>query len=255
MITAATGTRGIAGITALGVTGLLVIGDSTSLGAAVIEGDRVVETISPHYVDLLRRHFPAWRIEVDAAPLRRTRDAAAVVAAALERARPTILLLATGSNDVDIDWRRFVISGGAVVRSRTPDREYAESLRAIARAAAARDAALVVTDALPTWLDLRLPFLDRAAGRDVGALVRLAGGQARADEIASAHQARTAELAAEIGAPLVHWGAAMLRHDPRRMIGPDGTHPSAAAHEVLASELVGVLRGAARAACACDTGE
>lgn len=224
---------------------LLVVGDSMSLGALVVEGTQVTEWIEPTYIDLLRRELLSWHIEVDAAPLRRTADAAQLLPALLEKSRPDVVLLATGSNDLDIDWRRFVISGGSTVRSRTPEREYSRSLRSIASATIGVGGVLVVTDALAMSMQLRTPFLERVAGRALRSMVEAAGGQARADAMTQNHREITTALSRELGIHVAPFGTALEHVAAARVLGPDGTHPNAEGHRLMAAGVMPVLRAAA----------
>jgi lysophospholipase L1-like esterase len=223
-------------------TRLLVIGDSAAAGVARLDANEVVERVSPSFVDLLRAWFPTWAIVVDAIPHRRTAEVATTIDRILMSAKPDIVLLATGSNDLDLDWRRFVASDGRTVRNRTPLGAFTDSMRVVAAAVAAAGASLVLTDVLGMSLALRRPHLERLLGRDLGAMIERGGGQPRADAVTAQYRLAVARVSGEIGAPVAAYGEALDGHAPGAVIGVDGTHTSVAGHRVMAEVIAPILQ-------------
>src|ERR1700677_4592992 len=103
---------------------LLIIGDSISLGVAEIRGNDVIDRVATSYVDLLRAALIGVEILVDADTHRTTSVACKNIDALLATHRPDVLLIMLGGNDGDIDWRRFVLSNGVVIRSRNTVEAY-----------------------------------------------------------------------------------------------------------------------------------
>jgi lysophospholipase L1-like esterase len=188
-------------------------------------------------VELLRERFSPCVFSLDAAPLRRTADTPPLAPALVQQYAPDCILLATGSNDADIDWRRFVLSGGADIRQRSRPAEIESAVRSVHGLSVAAGAALILTDALGLCLELRGPELDRLSGRDVQAMIRRAGGQARADRFADEYRTQICAIAASIDAPVAFIGRALAGSDPRLALGPDGLHPSVVGHRAIADAI------------------
>jgi lysophospholipase L1-like esterase len=220
---------------------LLIVGDSIAAGAVDVDSGEVRGTVHPTFVDLLRDRLDSWRIELDAAPLRRTVEAATGIGELLARHTPDVVLLATGSNDADIDWRRFILTKGASVRSRTRPREFEAAVRTVHACVRAAGSRLVLTDAIGVSLEVRGPVLDSVAGCDVQAMIRAAGGQPEADRMADEHCQFVCGLAEQLECGVALVGASLRACDPREVLGPDGLHPSAAGHRILAEGYASAL--------------
>lgn len=224
---------------------MLVVGDSVAAGATEVSSSEVIRVIRPTYVDLLQERLPKWAISLDAVPHRRTADLVPVIDSLLEQHRPHLVLIATGSNDADLDWRRFVIRKGLDVRSRTPLAAFMKATSAVVDAVHRFGAAAILTDVLGISLSLRRPALERAVEQDLGPILEAAGGQPRADAIAAEYRAALADYCKQSEIPLASYGLAVWETDHSQVIAEDGTHPSAAGHRVIAEAVSPVILHAA----------
>ncbi len=225
---------------------MLVLGDSIAAGALSVDGSSITERLTPTFVDLLAAQFASFEFVVNAVALRRTPDVLAALPALLTSIDPAIVLVATGANDADLDWRRFVISDGAVVRSRTPIETYRADLAAIARLIDSHGASAIFTSAIGLDLSSRTPHLCSLVQRDLRPAMERAGGQAHADEIVSRYRHASALIAAEFGFPHAPLGPDLASHDPSKVLAPDGTHPNALGHVVMAETLTAAFSLLAR---------
>lgn len=235
---------------------MLVIGDSLAAGAGEVRDGVPCSWVRPTFVDRARDRMPGWEIVLNAVPLRRTADVAAEIDEILAGDPPDVVVVATGSNDADLEWRRFIITEGRVVRNRTPIEAFREATRRVVRACVAKGAAVVLTDVLGISLKLRRPSLERAVGRDISAMIEIAGGQPKADAFAREYRAVIQSVAEELGTRYAEYGPSVWAHAHDGVIGEDGTHPSAAGHVIIdacvwpeiagAAELVERQQGAGR---------
>ena len=220
---------------------LLVLGDSVALGATAIDGVRVVARVDRSFVETVTE-LAGWRLVIDAVPLRTTHVAATELPRLLDVERPDLLLIATGANDVDIDWRRFVVSRGEVVRSRSPLRAYGAALRSMAVVAKEKSVPLAISETFSCSLSRRVPHLSSLLGQDVGAWVEAAGGQTKCNEIVRDFRAVAREIAEEFGATLIPIGSAFDAGPVEGMLAADGTHPNQAGHDLIADVCLAHLR-------------
>jgi lysophospholipase L1-like esterase len=221
---------------------ILVVGDSVASGAVDVDSGRINGLVRPTFVDCLREEHSACEFHLDAAPFRRTADLPPIYSSLLDRSTPDVVLVATGSNDADIDWRRFILSGGASVRQRSRPADLEAAVRTIGNLTRERGARLILTDALGIAVALRGPVLDRLAGVDVQSMMLSAGGQDEADRMVELHRSIIHRLAAEVSATVALPGLALRSHDPRETLGPDGLHPAPAGHRAIADALSRPLR-------------
>lgn len=227
-----------ASIDRLGGGRVLVLGDSIAAGARSVDGTTITDRLSPTFVDLLAARLPAFEFVVDAVALRRTPDVLGVLPGLLESVDPSIVLVVTGANDADLDWRRFVISDGAVVRSRTPIGTYSADLTSIARLIVAHGANGILAEPIGLHLASRAPHLNSLVKKDLGPAMERAGGQKHADEIVNRYREVSGVVAAEFGFIHVPLGPDLASHDPSRVLAADGTHPNELGHEVMAETLL-----------------
>lgn len=216
---------------------VLVLGDSIAAGALSVDGTTITDRLSPTFVDLLAERFATLEFVVDAVALRRTPDVLGALPGLLERVEPAMVLVATGANDADLDWRRFVISDGAVVRSRTPIERYASDLASMARLIRAHRAWAILAEPIGLHLASRAPHLCSLVKRDLGPAMERAGGQAHADEIVGRYRDASALVAAEFGFLHCPLGPDLASQDPSRVLAADGTHPNELGHRVMAETL------------------
>ncbi|MFI5378371.1 MAG: SGNH/GDSL hydrolase family protein [Tepidisphaerales bacterium] len=225
---------------------VLIVGDSITLGVAEANGQTVTQYLEPTYVQHLREITPDLRIDVDAAPFRTTTAACKVIEPLLLSYHPGAVLVMLGGNDADIDWRRFILSGGRVVRNNVPVERFAESLRTIVRTVSASGATPVLVDVPNHDLHLRGQWMSRLAGQDVSSLIEQGGGQAESDRRLAEYNRAVRELALESEAPVASWARAVQALPPSQRYGPDFTHPGPDAHRVIAETIAPVLTRIAR---------
>ncbi len=223
---------------------VLLVGDSVLAGALVVDGPRIVKEVGTCVVDLLRAKLPGVDFHVDAVPLRRVSDLVPSLPALLDRVRPAVLVLALGGNDADIDWRRFIVSGGERVRSNTPLDRYLASLASIFSIAAARGVRTVLVEVIGSQMTPRGVHLSEIAAKDLSGIIEQSGGQPRVDEIVRVYREKAAEVARAHGVLIAPVGSSMDTHG-ESAVGPDGTHLNDHGHavmaDVLASSLASVL--------------
>ncbi len=224
---------------------LLIVGDSMSLGAAEILGKDIVGFVTPSYVELLREGLAAVaNIVVDAEVHRTTLQALEELPGLLDAHRPDVILLAVGSNDVDVNWKRFIITDGRVGQNTVRMDRYLENVRSIVDFARARGTRVVLMDMHNHNLAVRGPYLSRLAGRDVNAMIERGGGQAASDRGLDEYRAALEALAVETSADLVRYGVMLCGRPPQEVLGEDGVHVNAEGHRLIALELLPVLRRA-----------
>lgn len=222
-------------------TELLILGDSISLGISELRGNTVAQRVSPSYVDRLRQWLPTFTIAVDAEMHRTTAQALARLPDLLATHRPDAVLVMLGGNDADLEWKRFVVSDGRVARARVPVEQYMANLRAIAGAVANAGAVTVLTDMPNHDLPRRGVYTSALCGKDITSLLEKGGGQAATDASLQLYRQAVRQVAQETGCLFVNYGEQLGRHDRHAMCGPDGGHPSAAAHEYIAEALLPAL--------------
>ncbi len=223
-------------------TELLILGDSISLGVSELRGNVVAQRVAPSYVDRLRQWLPTFTITVDAELHRTTAQALARLPNLLAAHRPDVVLVMLGGNDADLEWKRFVVSDGRVARARVPLEQYAANLRAIVRTVLDAGAIPILTDMPNHDLPRRGAYTSALCGKDISSLLEKGGGQAVTDASLQTYRRAARDVADETGSVLVNYGEQLGRHDRHAMCGPDGGHPSAAAHEYIAQALLPALQ-------------
>ncbi len=217
---------------------LLILGDSISLGVAEVRGNDIVERVQTPYVEHLRAALPGIEIVVDADTHRTTTAACKVIDTLLATHRPRAVLIMLGGNDGDIDWRRFVLSNGSVIRSRNSVETYEQNLRQLAMKILAAGSTPVLTDMPNHHFELRGPYISRIAERDVTSMLERGGGQAASDTERAKYRHAVEKIASDLSLAIVHYGEALEQHPARTMVGIDGAHPSNAGHRVIADTLM-----------------
>jgi lysophospholipase L1-like esterase len=229
---------GFHGSDARGVQGrVLVLGDSMAAGATVVEGDRIVERVACSFVDHVALAAPGISVSVDARPWRRTPELVDVVPALLETHTPDVVIVATGANDADIEWKRFVVSHGRIIRNRTRLSDYAAALASLAEECSGRGASMIVTEIISPPLRLRAPLLSKAAGRDLWPLFEECGGQPACDKVVAEYRAAAEVQAKESGFGLARTGLALESVNQDLVYADDGMHLNDSGHRVLAAAL------------------
>ncbi len=217
---------------------LLIVGDSISLGVEELRISEIVATVQTCYVDLLRERLPATEIIVDADIHRTTTAALSVIDALLAQHQPCLVLLMLGGNDADVEWRRFIISEGRIVRNRLTVAQCGANLQLLASKVIAAGAFPILTDMPNHDLARRGPYLSQLSGKDVSALIAGNGGQQRSDIGLLAYHDAAAEAAKTTHSAFVAYGAALHRFPAAEVIGTDGVHPNFKGHQIIAHELL-----------------
>ncbi len=221
---------------------LLIVGDSISLGIAEIRGTDVTGRVQRSYLDILRTQLPDIKFIVDADIHRTTADAVELMDPLLQEHHPDAVLVMLGGNDVDLLWKRFVISNGKIVQNRIRVDRYAANLTKIAHKIIAAGSRPILTDMPNHSLEIRGRYLSQLSGKDVSAMIQGHGGQPVSDRELEVYRVAAAEVAAELDCPFVRYGTSLSRLPPESVSGPDGVHPNDHAHALIAGELAVVLQ-------------
>jgi lysophospholipase L1-like esterase len=221
---------------------LLVVGDSISLGIAEIRGADVTGRVQRSYLDILHGQLPEIHFIVDADIHRTTADAVELMDPLLQKHPADAVLVMLGGNDVDLLWKRFVISNGQIVQNRIRVDRYAANLAKIAQKIISAGSLPILTDMPNHSLEIRGRYLSQLSGKDVSAMIQAHGGQPVSDRELEVYRVAAGRVAAELGCPFVRYGTA-LSHQPLASVsGPDGVHPNDHAHEIIAEELRPVIQ-------------
>lgn len=220
---------------------LLVIGDSIALGAAEVRGSQVLEYVQPTCIDLLKAAMPSLEVTVDGEVSRTSASVRVEIDKLIERHQPKRALLMVGGSDADLDWRRFVVTNGEVARSRVPVEKYESNLRLICDKLIAAGATPILMDMPNHHFVLRGPYVSKLAGKDIMPMLERGGGQAESDRHLVLYRAAVSRVANDLGLQLVKFGKALEAYPAEAMLTHDGTHPSAAAHRVIAATIIAVL--------------
>jgi glutamate/tyrosine decarboxylase-like PLP-dependent enzyme len=81
----------------------------------------------------------------------------------------------------------------------------------------------------------------KLSGKDVPAMILNGGGQAESDRHMVPYRMAVAAIARELDLQLIRYGEALDGHPSAEMVSVDGTHPSKAAHGVIAEVMIGAL--------------
>ncbi len=221
---------------------LLIVGDSISLGIAEIRGTDVTGRVERSYLDILRTQLSDVTFIVDADIHRTTADAVELMDPLLQEHHPDAVLVMLGGNDVDLLWKRFVISNGKIVQNRIRVDRYSAHLTKIAQKIIAAGAWPILTDMPNHALDIRGRYLSQLSGKDVSAMIQALGGQPVSDQGLEVYRVAAAKVAAELECPFVQYGTSLSRVPLESVSGPDGVHPNDYAHGLIADELVAVIQ-------------
>jgi lysophospholipase L1-like esterase len=225
---------------------LLILGDSIALGAAEVRGSDVLEYVSPSCVDLLKSALPRLTVRVDALVSRNSATVRQEIEQIIARHAPLKgigILLIIGGSDADMDWKRFVLSDGAIARSRVPVERYEANLRLICSRLMQAGATPILTDVPNHHFVLRGPYISRLAGKDIVPLLESGGGQAESDRHLQMYRAAAARIAGDLKLELISYGPLLDAHSPLEVTCQDGAHPNAAGHRIIASALIAGLTG------------
>ena len=220
---------------------LLIVGDSIALGVTELLAGEVRTTTASCFIDRLRPRLTDWRIEVDAALHRTTNEAVGRLPELLCLHRPTAVLFVLGGNDLDINWKRFFVSGGRRIRTNTPVEAFEANLRSLVATARDAGATAVLSDLPAPDVFARGRRMSAVTGQDFVALIRDAEGGTVAAELHRAFSECIDRVASDTHAPVARWAGRMHALDPAEQFGPDAVHPGEAAHALIADTVAGVL--------------
>lgn len=220
---------------------LLIVGDSITLGVAQLRGEQIDAYVDRCYLDILREKLPGLDIRMDAETHRTTTEALRLIDGLLRQHQPTMVLLMLGGNDVDVQWKRFVISQGRIVRSRVSLEHYTNNLQALVRKVLDFGATPILTDMPNHCLALRGPYLSKLSGKNVTAMIAAHGGQPVSDAGLVEYRLAAERIARAVDCPFVSYGTALSRQPPLTVSSLDGVHPNSQAHIIIAAELAPVL--------------
>lgn len=134
--------------------------------------------------------------------------------------RPAVLVLALGGNDADIDWRRFIVSGGERVRSNTPLDRYLVSLASIFAIASARGVRTVLVEVMGSQMTPRGVHLSEIAAKDLWDYSAVGRSAACGREIVRMYREKAAEVARAHGVLIAPVGSSMDASTANRRSGP-----------------------------------
>lgn len=181
---------------------VLVLGDSTALGAERTHGTHILTRVTPTFVDTAACWLAPARVVLDAAPARTARSALRVLPALLAAHRPHAVTLPLGLHDL-------------LHPSTTPER-FTDALARLCDLAGSAGVPVVLCD---------LPPVTRP---DLGPRVAAFNGALH-------------DLATRRHLPVVRAFDVLTAKSPARTIGPDALHPTAFGHALLAAELLTAL--------------
>lgn len=222
---------------------LLIIGDSIALGITCISSDEK-QTVTTHrrFVDQLREKLPGWEIEVDAAPGRTSVQATLLLPALIRQHQPHAVMIFLGGSDADINWKRFILTGGKSIRHNTRLDRFESNLRQLVREVQQAGACAILSD-LPTQnLAERGRQLSASTGHDVTQMLQSANGE---DENTQRHRlyAQPIEkVAVDTGSVVLRWTDSIAALPMEQRFGADAIHPGDAAYDIIADSLANLLR-------------
>jgi len=228
---------------------LLIIGDSLTLGAAEISANgSILSCVKTCYVDRLRQAMPSITLITDADVHRTSAGALDRLDGLLKQHRPDVVVFMIGANDADIDWKRFILSNGRVVRHRVSADRYSHNLRELTGRTLAAGVVPVLYQFATHDLSRRGPYISKLVGRDLMPFINANGGQPESDaQFAKYHEALL-DAARDLGVPIALCAAAVGQPPSPLVCHDDGTHLNDEGHRLVASVLLPVLAAALHAA-------
>jgi len=222
---------------------LLIVGDSMTLGAAEVLGTEMIARVRPTYVERLRLMLADWEITTDAAVKRTTAEGCRILPDLILTHQPNVVFLLLGGNDADLDWRRFIVSRGAIIRSISSLERFTSNLRSLIRLSLDLGCRAILGELPKPDLIVRGARLSEHANCDVTEYINRNDGVARGDQHWRNYNEGLVELATESGVGVAAWAELMDRRKLQCRVGPDGAHPNAEAHYAIAEAFAEVLTG------------
>lgn len=221
---------------------VLLFGDSITAGAAAVQGLDVTAVVDSAYPDLLAAELPNCQIVRDARAHRSTLQALDELPIALHRYQPHVVVLMLGGNDADINWRRFIMTRGAAARSKISLPEFARNMTKLASSVRTAGALPILTDIPDHQLRIRSREVSQLAGMDVERLVVENNVEAQSDTVLHEFRQQARQIAEALRVPFAGFAQRLDELGRNHVVGPDGVHPNAAGHAVIAQSLLAILR-------------
>jgi lysophospholipase L1-like esterase len=223
---------------------LLILGDSLAMGAAEVSNSDVVSFVSPAYPEMLRTLFPQLDIVSSCGVRYDTNVALKQIPQLLQTHRPAAVLLAVGGSDVDVDWRKTILSNGKRNRSRVSLEDYEKNLREIVRFVSRAGVKPILVECTSCDMAMRGAYFGKLSGVDVPAIIAAGGGQETNDARVSRYREALRRVAGELRIEFVAFPPALATEDPHIIYTEDGVHLSVAAHRHLAAAFAIAIRHA-----------
>lgn len=220
---------------------LLIIGDSITLGITELHSNEVISTACPTYVDYLRDFFKEWQIVVDASIHRKTADVLPILGDLLDAHKPDRVIFAVGGNDADLDWKRFIISQGRVVRTLVSVEKLRGNLLKLIDIARSRGVEPILTYFVSHYLPIRGEYLSRLSGMDVSKWIVQGGGDVVSERMLQEYWKMISDLSAQQNVLTVRKGQMLRSGDPATVLAADGIHPTAGGHRIIARAMISAL--------------
>jgi lysophospholipase L1-like esterase len=220
---------------------LLIIGDSMTLGITELRGNEIISRTSPTYVDILRDIVKDWSIQVNASIHRRTADVLPMLDDLLIANKPDRVLFALGGNDADLDWKRFIVSQGRVVRTQVSVEKLRDNLQKLIEIARAHHVDPIITCFVSHNLVIRSGYLSQLSGMDVRGWVVQGGGDVVSEPMLQEYWQMIERLGNEQRVVVGKHGPLLRTFDATQVLAPDGTHPSSVGHRVIAQAMIAAL--------------
>lgn len=221
---------------------VLIFGDSISLGATELWDGEIRRAAGESFVSLVRQGCGDIELHVDGAVRRTTSDGVKQFPELLKEIAPEVVLMLLGGNDIDLDWRRFIVSRGRRIVHRVPIERFESNLREMIGAARESGVVPLVCDVPGLDFPKHAAWLSGKTGMDVSSLVEVAGGPAEVLRRVGEYNRVVERVAEETGTIVVRWAKAVAERLPlAEQFGADGLHPGDAAHGVIAETVIEAL--------------
>jgi lysophospholipase L1-like esterase len=222
----------------------LILGDSLAMGAAEVSNNDVTRFISPAYPDLLRTLLPQLDIVLNSGVRHDSSTAIAQLPALLETQSPAVVLVAIGGSDVDLDWRKAILSNGRRNRSRVSIADYEKNLRGIVAVITAAGAKPILIEGTSSCLEMRANYFRKLSGLDVAAMILAGGGQEVNDRRVEQYREIVRRVGAELQVDVAPSPSGLASENPNIIFTEDGVHLSVVAHRLLATTYADAIRRA-----------
>jgi lysophospholipase L1-like esterase len=221
---------------------VLIVGDSITLGAVEVGLKGIVRYVTSSYIEKLRRKLPRIAFDIDARIHRTTTQAVEVIDELLEQYCPAVTLLMIGGNDADIDWRRFVVSEGKMIRHGTALSRFEANLAILVNKIREAGSQPILTDFPKQNIAIRQIVLSKLAGRDLAPLMASHGGQKVSDNVYQEYYAAVQRVAIQTQCDMICFGRDLMQFPADEVFGTDGVHPNDRGHSVIADAVIPAIK-------------